>query len=278
MAFDPSNSAIRVDASLEEQLKGAYHEQIKELLKMAAVDQHLAVREWDQSILTPTALADAPRPQKFARSVTINGTKTILESSSQEELDQAETAIYRVAMAQPVATETHIERPRNDRGQFDSDLDAANKAELELQFKRGEISASDYLQKSGAVADYLAQQGVPLADLKASVAEKSEIRAAQGWADATEEFKARHPEWLGGEANAKTIGQILIENDLVDASDKLEAMESAYNHARENNMLVTNPQVEARDRIASATSINDILDATGYNDRVSGRSSGMFGR
>jgi hypothetical protein len=42
--------------------------------------------------------------------------------------------------------------------------------------------------------------------------------------------------------------------------------------------LVESPEVAARDRIASANSVSEILDATGYNDRVSGRASGMFNR
>ena len=112
MSFDPSNSPIRVDATLEEKLKGATHEQIKELLKDAAVSQNLAVREWDESILTPTALADAPRPQKFARAVTIDNRKHIIEAATEIDLERAVSDLYRSAM-QPATTTTtrQIEQP-----------------------------------------------------------------------------------------------------------------------------------------------------------------------
>src|SRR6266436_3019162 len=102
MAFDPSNSAIRVDASLEEKLKGATHEQIKELLKEAAVEQRLAVREWDQSILTATELASTA-PKKFGKVVVLNGVKHSLIADDESGLLAAENELYKQAM-QPIAT------------------------------------------------------------------------------------------------------------------------------------------------------------------------------
>jgi len=274
MAFDPSNSAIRVDASLEEKLKGATHEQIKELLKEAAVEQRLAVREWDQSILTATELASTA-PKKVGKVVVLNGVKHSLIGNDEADLLAQENAMYRAAMEQPAATtQQATEQPHDiSTGRFVSAEDAAATAELELQFKRGDISAADYLQKSGAVADYLAKQGVPLEDLKAQVAEKQGQRLEQSWADATEEFKARHPEWAGGEFNKNAIGQILVENNLIGAEDKVAALELAYNHARENNLLGENPDTTYARELSEARSPEEI---NSVNHKYFG--SGIFNR
>lgn len=169
-------------------------------------------------------------------------------------------------MQSAVTTQPTTEQPRNERGQFLSAEDAAAKADLELAFKRGDISASDYLQQSGALDDYLEKAGVPLEELKKSVQEKRDEQSASSWADATETFKSRHPEWIGGYANRDIIGTILAEHNLVDAKDKVGALEAAYNHARENGLLVPNEEVEQYQRISGANTAEEIRAAVGYRN------------
>jgi hypothetical protein len=269
MSFDPSNSAIRVDASLEEKLQGATHEQIKELLKDAAVEQHLAVREWDESILTPTALAGAPRPQKFARAVIIDGHKHIVEADSGLALEKSVGDLYRSAMQPAATTQQTTEQPRNERGQFVSAENVATKIELELAFKRGDITASDYIQRSGAVAEYLEKSGVPLEDLKASVADKQYERS---WAEATQEFLAGPGnDWPGGSRNLEIAGLLIKENGLT-GKPSVETLSKVWAFMKENNLAVKNPDPAAATAVASAKSVEEIREAFG------GRSSSMFGR
>ena len=97
------------------------------------------------------------------------------------------------------------------------------------------------------MADCLSKQGVPLEDLKTSVAEKQGERFTRSWADATEAFKSRHPEWVGGDANRDLIGQIIAENNLLD-TDPLEALEAAYSHAKENGSWSPTPRLRQQNR------------------------------
>jgi len=272
MAFTPENSAIRVDAALEEKLKGASFEEIKAHLANAAVQQQLAVPDaYDSSVLLPTDLANAA-PKKVGKVVRLNGVTHSLIADDEAGLLAQENALYRQAK-QPAATVELAAQPRNERGQFVSAEDPAARAELELAFKRGDVSAADYLQRSGAVAEYLEKQGIPLEDLQASVAEKQGQKFEQSWADATEEFKARHPEWIGGDRNRNIIGKIIAENNLVDAEDKVAALELAYSHARENDLLVENPDTAYQRELQEARSAEEI---TAVNRKYF--SSGLFNR
>lgn len=114
-----------------------------------------------------------------------------------------------------------------------------------MKFKRGEISASDYIQQSGALTQALeAELGLPVSEL-AEVAQRiSGEKFTQSWADAAEQFRANHPDWIDGEQNKDLLGNIIAENQWVDAEDKLAAMEAAYKYAVENDLLVSNPEVE----------------------------------
>jgi hypothetical protein len=172
MAWMAENSRIRVDAALEEKINGASAEEIKEIMKSAAVEQGLVKRDWDPQLFIETPLGTAA-PKRFAKAVVVNGVKTVLEGDSEQSLLAAETAFYRQQF-QPVATETRSEQPRNEHGQFISADDAAAKAELELAFKRGDISAAEYLDRSGAISEYLEKAGVPVEELKTQVAERQE--------------------------------------------------------------------------------------------------------
>jgi len=278
MSFDPSNSPIRVDATLEEKLKGATHEQIKELLKDAAVSQNLAVREWDESILTPTALADAPRPQKFARAVTIDNRKHIIEAATEIDLERAVSDLYRAQM-QPATTTTtrQTEQPHADQTRIVNQADADRKAALDLQFQLGQIDVDTYLSKSGAIDSYLADKGIDVESLREVSASKQGERMATSWADATEEFKnsPAGADWPGGEANRAKLGEILVEMDATDHPNA-ENLALAYQYMKDNNLLSVNESVEQERRIANANSPSELNEALGYNERV--RSSSIFGR
>jgi hypothetical protein len=272
MSFTPENSAIRVDAALEEKLLGATHEEIKELLKDSAVNQRLAVREWDSSILTPTTLAGTA-PKQVGKVVVLNGVKHSLIADDEAGLLAAENALYRQTM-QPTATVEPAVQPRNERGQFVTAEDAANKAELELQFKRGDISASDYLQRSGAISDFLEQQGVPLENLKEAVAEKQSERFTQSWAQATEEFlhSPEGSDWIGGEANKNILGTLITENALID-QPSAATLAKIWNHMKENNLAVENADTTYQRELSEARSAEEI---NAVNHKYFG--SGIFNR
>ena len=150
----------------------------------------------------------------------VDGTKFVIEGNSESDLAQKEVEFYRAQM-QPTPART--EATRDERGRFTSPVDqgrtdenAFAKAELELRFKRGEISAADYLEQSGAMADYLAKQGIPIEELRAVAEEKQGERIMQSWQEAAQAF-LKSPEgrsWPGGQENLKKVGEIIEQQGL----------------------------------------------------------------
>jgi hypothetical protein len=274
MAFLPEQSAIKVDAELEAALKNASHDQIKSIMADAAVRQGLATRDfYDPSIILPTEGTAAP--QKFARAVVINGVKHVVEANSPVELEKAEAALYRQAL-----TPTETQQPRDSVGKFVSQEDANKTAqdelfrrsELELRFKRGELSAADYLEQSGAIETFLANQGISIEDLQATTEEKQATKIRQSWEEATEAFlnSPEGQDWPGGQDNLTRIGNLLQKMDATE-EPSVENLAIAYKWLRDNNQLVPNPETETQSKIANARTPQEIREALGRG------SSSLFG-
>ena len=270
---DISPSSIRTTRKLEEQINACQSQaEVQELLRQAAIDQKLVRRDWDPNILTPNDPGTAPRG--YAKTVTVNGVKHILESSDEAGLLAQENEIYRQAM-EPTVTTQQTEQPRDTAtGRFTAEPVVTDdaKAALSLQFQLGQISASDYLEQSGAVADYLEKQGIPLDELKAQVQEKQEARQVQSWEAATEEFlrSSAGSDWPGGE-NMNIAGRLIQENGLTD-KPSAETLTAVWNHMKENGIAVENKEVTARERISSANSVEQIRELLRPNG------SGLFGK
>jgi hypothetical protein len=101
-------------------------------------------------------------------------------------------------------TQQTEQQPRGTDGRFTRADDPIAKVELDLKFKRGEISTAEYLEQSGAIDSYLESQGIPLVDLQASVAEKQNQRIAQSWEQAVifEEPRWRRLAWRARKVEA----------------------------------------------------------------------------
>jgi hypothetical protein len=282
---DISPSAIKVTPALEEALKNADASQIATIMQQARLDQNLVRPDWDPSFLIPVEPSAAPR--KFARSITVDGQKRIVESDSELELERSIGDYFRALQG---AQETNparqqqqtIEQPRNERGEFVSakDADRANqleivrRTELGLKFRRGEIDPATYLEESGAVADYLAKQGVPLEELKAQVAEKQSERFTQSWADATDEF-LRSPagaDWPGG-ANREILGNLLAANPELIEQPSVETLSAVWEHMKTHGLAVENADVSYQRELSEARSPEQI---NAVNHKFFG--SGLFNR
>ena len=167
-------------------------EDIKDYLASLTVDKGLATRDYySPRVLLPVEGATA-NPQKFAKSVSVNGRKHILEADNELALAEAEAALYRAAIAEPTAAaqptttaKAATEQPRDtSTGRFTAAQDAEAKAALDPKFQLGQMTASEYLEQSGAVGEYLQSQGIDPEALR----EVSGQRFQQSWAQATEEF------------------------------------------------------------------------------------------
>jgi hypothetical protein len=189
-------------------------------------------REQIDAILHESAAAEPAQPTTLKRTEIIGGKPVEFSANSELELERAVASAYKVAaeLQQPlVPAEPTI----------DPAVAAAERAELDLQFKRGQITSQEYLDRSGAVKDYLEAQGIPLDDLRETVEQTSHKRFQQSWADATETFL--HSEaakgWPGGDRNKTLLGNKLNELGLVDADDKVAAMAIAYEALKADDLI-----------------------------------------
>jgi hypothetical protein len=270
----PAQSAIRVTPEMEKQLETATPEMIKEIMRVAMLDQGLAVAPdfWHPEDLEPTPKAfNNPDAKLLTRRFRINGVDYELSGKDENEVNEQELALHRRLQSEP----EQQDQPRDSQtGRFVSAEEQARSAELELRFKRGEISTDDYLTQSGAIERHLEAQGIDVASLR----EVSGRGFVQSWASAADEFlhSAEGASWPGGEENMALIARLLEENNLMDAENKREAIRAAVNFAREHAMLVTNPATDAANAIASADNLEDIralshralgLPASGFFER-----------
>lgn len=279
MSFDPSNSAIKVDRTIEEKINACQSQaEVQELLRQAAIDQNLVIRDWDPNILTAV---EQPAPKRFAKTEIVAGKKMVFEGDSEIEVERLIGAAYKTAAALQPATTQQTEQPRNERGQFvaaEQTVSEETKAQLQLQMQLGQIDIATYLEKSGAVSEYLEKAGIPVEALRAQVADKQSQRTEQSWAQATEEFlqSSVGADWPGGE-NMNILGRLVQENNLQD-QPSVETLAAVWAHMKQNNMAVENPEVAAREKLGEAS--QRISEATNVEQirKALGRSSSMFGR
>ena len=182
--MQPQDSPIKLTPEQENHINGlASVEQISAYLRQCAVDQGL-VKQIDPTF-APDLLVDAApgtAPKAFARTVVIQGQKFILEGGSEAELDRREIEARRVA-------ETNDQPARDANGRFVKTADAeqqqqtVDKVELELKFRRGELTAAEFIEQSGAIKDALDEMGV-----SEILEERQGQKEIQSWQDATEKF------------------------------------------------------------------------------------------
>jgi len=207
----------------------AFNKRIAEANTREELDAILA--ETREAAVTPV------QPTTFTRTETIGGKPLTFSAASELELERAVASAYKAAELAP-ATPAPAE-PEPYQAEREALAAQLRQADLELKFKRNEITTQEYLEQSGAVKNYLEKEGIPLDDLRATVEEKSHQRFEQSWADATTEFL--HSEasagWPGGERNKTLLGNKLNELGLLDAEDKVAAMQQAYEALKADDLI-----------------------------------------
>lgn len=254
-ALDPADIRAAILAEAEKQGVAA---------ETLAADQAAAEKAAADKLAADNA-ASANVPAVFTRTEIIGGKEFKFEGASQNEVDNLALNAYKIAYAvQP--TPERVETVAVDpaiaaaEAQRIADENAAAQAELELKFKRGEISTADYLEQSGAMDTYLAKKGIPLASIKQAVEQNEAVAFKQSWVDATEQFKnsPAGSDWPGGEQNTNLLRMKLAEMGLIDAEDKAAAIAAAYADMKAKNMVypverAATPLSPAEQAIAEAT-------------------------
>jgi hypothetical protein len=251
---------------LQERISKASPEELKSILANAALQQNLVTPDpYNSNLLHPTALADHA-PQKFGKYITINSTKYLVEGDSPEALANAETALYQQdAQGRFVAEPTAAEKAAGE-------LQAANRADLELAWKRGDITAEQYLEQSGAINTYLTEHGI----IPEALATVSDAIYQNTWQAATEQFlnSEEGASWPGGSENLAIASKLLEQNPDLMNNPSADALAAVWNYMRENDLAVPNPEVTQQQQISEATNVADIRAALGRPDG----SSSLFDR
>lgn len=178
----------------------------------------------------------------FKRTETVGGRDFEFEASTELELERMINNALKVAyvlrqdVAEPVvpAVDPTVAQAAAVKAAAD---EAVAKVELEQKFRLGEISPAEYIERSGAMRDYLASQGVPLESLKAAVERNADDAEAQSWADAVPAFLngPAGSDWPGGDRNLQLINDKIISLGLVDAKDKVAAFAQAWEVMKSTN-------------------------------------------
>lgn len=208
-----------------------------------------------------------------SRVVPIGGVKRLFTASSILELERSiGEALQAVDAAANAGTQ-----PRGEDGKFVSrrEMNAAEKVELDLRFRRGEISAPEYLKQSGEL-----EQAVETF-AKEKMGFDPEANFHKTWAAATEEFlkSPAGSDWPGGDANKEIVGRLLAENNLTD-QPSAETLARVYEHMKEHRLVQPNPELVKRekDRFDGAASYEEINSLARAAIGMVPRNSNLWGR
>jgi hypothetical protein len=240
MAFFPKDSAIQVPAGsdLEKAIASASSvSEIQTLLHEAARAQKLIEPDpfdRDGQDWFSHHAVETPQPKGFAKTVTLDGKKHILQSDTEDGLVQEEIRLMRDLFAGRQA-ET---QQRDSAGRFiaqpptqeEMDAEAARVAALNVDPAAAALAPS--------VTAALQAAGIDVAALRELTQTKQNEAYINAWAGAATAFGEAHPEYPASEANKNILARFISENNLLDAEDKEGALEAAYTFAVENQKLV----------------------------------------
>ena len=198
--------------------------------------------------------------QVFSRDEVIGGQTYHFEASTEGELDRQVLNAYKVAynLRQLEAQTTEVVDPAAEAAAAEAKVLA--KVELERKFRAAEITAADYIQQSGAVDEYLTQQGLSVDTLKAVV----DASIHQTWESASETFRAgAGADWPGGTKNRALLGDKIAALGLIEAEDKVAAMAQAWAAMKQSGAYFPNGDELTADQIkANPVATAEIAKAT----------------
>ena len=271
LTVTPELKAIIEAATDPEVIRNAIVAEAEKQAAAAVVDEKTAAdRVVADKAAADKAAADAAAAQTFESVETIGGKEFTFTAGSQAELDHMIANAYKVAYAvQPTerVVEQFVDPAVAEKQAADkAAADAVAKTELELKFKRGEISASDYIEQSGALASYLERQGVPLSELKKAVEANKGNDYEKSWQEASADFvkTSAGADWPGGEKNLEILGLKIVALGLSEAKDKVGALAQAYADMKRTGMIfpttaegTLSPEQQAAAKAAADKAIAD---------------------
>lgn len=240
---------LKGDKNLERDInKANSYEEIRGLLENAAARSGIAERDPQtgqfvrRNPLTPasqTVDPNQPEEKTFTKVVNIGGQDFEFSASSELELEQNIRGANEVASAarteaaRQVATASATPHVKT---QAERERELGDRVELDLKFRRGELTTAEYLERTNAVGEYLQSNGVSVSEL-----------AAQSWSAAVETFlhSSDGADWPGGTQNLSVIGTQILSMGLENAEDKSAALAAAWAEMKKKQMVFeTGPSEE----------------------------------
>jgi hypothetical protein len=256
MSYSPDDSRIKLTAEQEAHVATLDPESMKSYFRDLAVSAGYVSRDLDPNCLIENEGVESKSAQ-FTKRMTINGKTVEFAADTELAVEQQATEYLKSLQA---SREEEIPATRQATVETESAEQVQNRVELELAFKRGTLSAKEYIEQSGVLDGYLRDHGVSIESLQSASATHFE----QSWKSATDEWMAT-PEgqsWIGGEQNMQTIGEIIAKFNLTD-QPSAETLSRAVQYAKENNLLVSNPEVDRNRAISEATTPEQLRAALG---------------
>lgn len=229
---------MKADAALTRDInKTQTAEELRELLHASLERSGIANRDPEsgqfvrRDPLTPAAqTAQTDEPKQITKVERING-RDISFTGTALEVEQQIVAAYKVAEALKPAPEPRVPVVRQ-KTQAEREREISDRAELDLQFRRGQLTTQEYLERTDAIGAYLSEKGFDVNAAAAAQYQKS-------WTEATAEFLNNTPEgrsWRGGQKNMQQIATVIAAHGWDDATDKVAALRAAAQEMREKGL------------------------------------------
>ncbi|MBZ5662387.1 MAG: hypothetical protein LAO08_18450 [Acidobacteriia bacterium] len=236
-----SDSFMKADKSLTRDLeKCQTSDEIRAVLENALTRSNIGERDPQtgqfvrRDPLTPAQqAAESDAPKQVTKTAVIGG-RNMDFTGTEADVDAQIASDHKVAEAltpdEPITPRSV--RPAYAKTQADRERDAYDKAQLDIAFRSGQLTTQEYLERTNAIGDYLAEQGF---DVEAAANAQSQA----GWAQATETFLQSEAgaSWPGGVKNREVLGLELISLGLTDAQDKVAALAAAYESMKKKGLL-----------------------------------------
>src|SRR6267378_6787991 len=229
---------MKSDKNLEKDInKAASFEDLRALLENAASRSGIADRDpvTGQFVRRdPVAQTVAPEEEQVTKVETIGGTEFTFTGTALEVEHQIGNA-YKIAEAvrpvEPPVTPRSV-RAAQAKTQAEIERDICDRTELDLQFRRGQLTTAEYLDRTNAIGEFLESKGF-------DVVEAAGKQLEQSWQQATEIFLLETPEgasWKGGAKNLALAGNLLLSHGFLVAADKVAALRAVASEMRSKGL------------------------------------------
>lgn len=225
---------MKADKNLTRDLeKATTPEEIRDLLHAAVERSGIAARDPEsghfvrRDPLTSAAQVQTDEPKQITKVEKIGG-RDITFTGTELEVANKIADAWRIAAALEPSPEPQVPIVRQ-KTQAEIEREISDRSELDLQFRRGQLTPQEYLEKTNAIGEYLAQRGF-------DVESAAQAQMNASWAQATEEFLATTPEWKGGTRNREQLGTILLAHGWDGATDKVAALRAAFKEMQEKGL------------------------------------------